>query len=77
VHPAARGHVHLDLRYLLSASDEDPAPAPGESQEVAWFSWEEAARRADAALAGALVAARSLIRSSAGSRPDRAREEWG
>ena len=41
---AAEDHVHLDLRYLLWAPDDDPAPAPGESQEVAWFSWEDAVR---------------------------------
>ena len=60
VHEAARGHVHLDLRYLVLAPDEDPSPGPGESQVVAWFSWEEAAELADASLAGALVAARRL-----------------
>lgn len=76
VHRAARGHIHLDLRYLLSAPDEDPVPAPGESQEVAWFSWEEAAQRADPALAGGLVAARSLIRGSAGPRACQTGEEW-
>jgi 8-oxo-dGTP pyrophosphatase MutT (NUDIX family) len=66
VHPAARDHVHLDVRFLLRASDEEPAPAPGESQEVAWFSWEDAAGMADAALAGALVAARRLVVPSPG-----------
>ena len=45
VHDAPRGHVHLDLRYLLLAPDDDPAPEPGESQEVRWFSWEEADSR--------------------------------
>ena len=37
-----------------------PAPPPGESQEVAWFSWEDAAALADDALAGALRTARRL-----------------
>jgi 8-oxo-dGTP pyrophosphatase MutT (NUDIX family) len=41
VHPGPHGHTHLDLRYLLS-SDDDPAPPPHESQEVAWFQWPEA-----------------------------------
>jgi 8-oxo-dGTP pyrophosphatase MutT (NUDIX family) len=59
VHPAAQGHVHLDLRYLLVAPDADPAPAPGESPDVRWFGWAEAAAIADEALAGALRAARS------------------
>ena len=35
VHPAADDHVHLDVRYLLIGTDADPAPPPGESQEVA------------------------------------------
>jgi 8-oxo-dGTP pyrophosphatase MutT (NUDIX family) len=41
VHPAG-GHVHLDLRYLITAPADDPAPAPDESQEVRWFPWAEA-----------------------------------
>jgi 8-oxo-dGTP pyrophosphatase MutT (NUDIX family) len=61
VHDAADGHIHLDLRYLLLGPDLEPAPPPGESQEVAWFPWEEAAALADEALAGALRSARRLI----------------
>ena len=64
VHQAADQHVHLDLRYLVSAPDADPAPAPGESQDVAWFTWEDAADLADEALVGALAATRSLIEAS-------------
>ncbi len=60
VHTAARGHVHLDLRYLLWAPDLPPAPGPDESQEVAWFSWEAALAIADEALAGGLESARRL-----------------
>lgn len=59
VHPAG-AHVHLDLRYWLFASGT-PAPPPGESQEVRWFSWDEAMAIADAGLIGALRAARSRI----------------
>jgi 8-oxo-dGTP pyrophosphatase MutT (NUDIX family) len=55
VHPAAGDHVHLDLRYLLEAPDEYPVPGPGESQEVRWFSWDEAIAAADEALVDALV----------------------
>jgi 8-oxo-dGTP pyrophosphatase MutT (NUDIX family) len=58
VHPAARGHTHLDLRYLLLGGDGDPHPAPGESQEVRWFSWSAATAIADEALIGALRALR-------------------
>ena len=54
VHPAAKGHTHLDLRYLLHAPDVDPAPPPGESQDVRWFSWDEAIAAADDALVDAL-----------------------
>lgn len=60
VHPSASGHVHLDLRYLVEGPDEDPSPASGESQEVAWFTWEAAGAIADEALAGAIVSARRL-----------------
>ncbi len=71
VHPAARGHVHLDLRFLLTAPDVDPSPGPGESQEVAWFTWDEASAVADDALEGALVSARRLIGTPGNSRADR------
>ncbi len=52
VHPAGT-HLHLDLRYLLTASGA-PAPPPGESQLVRWFSWGEALAIADPGLSGAL-----------------------
>jgi hypothetical protein len=48
----------------MSAPDEDPAPPPDESQEVAWFSWENAAEVADDALLGALRSARRVIDTS-------------
>ncbi len=66
VHTAARNHVHLDLRYLVLAPDVPPAPGPGESQDVAWFSWEAAFEIADVALAGGLRSARRLVRAGAG-----------
>jgi len=48
VHPASDDHVHLDLRYLLLCdSGADPAPPAGESQEVRWFSLDEALEVAD------------------------------
>jgi 8-oxo-dGTP pyrophosphatase MutT (NUDIX family) len=56
VHPGGRGHTHLDLRYLFEAADADPDPPDGESQEVAWFGWEEAADRAETGMAGILAA---------------------
>jgi len=49
VHPAGP-HIHLDLRYLVNAADDDPAPPPGESQQVRWFTLAEAIHVADDAL---------------------------
>lgn len=58
VHEGPRGHVHLDLRYLLHARTDDPfAPAVGESQALAWFTPEEAAQVGDRSLAEAVAAA--------------------
>lgn len=71
VHPAAAGHVHLDLRYLLGAPDADPRPPGSESQEVHWFSWPDAIALADEGLAGALrlLASHFPSTSRAISRP--------
>ena len=60
VHDGARGHVHLDVRYVLLAPNQDPAPGPGESPEVRWFDWDEAVAVADVALVGALRVAAAL-----------------
>jgi 8-oxo-dGTP pyrophosphatase MutT (NUDIX family) len=56
VHPGPRGHTHLDLRYLVDADDADPAPPPEESQDVAWFDWDEALAVAEPGMAGLLRA---------------------
>lgn len=57
VHEGGRGHLHLDLRYLLRAdADATFAPAAGESPAVAWFDLAAATRLADGALVGALGA---------------------
>lgn len=61
VHPAALGHRHLDLRYLLVASDGEFDPAPGESRDVRWFGWDAACEVADPALLGALRRTRAAI----------------
>ena len=58
VHPGPHEHTHLDLRYLLEAGDNDPAPPESESQDVRWFGWDEAIAIADEGLAGALRALR-------------------
>jgi len=60
VHDGGRGHTHLDLRWLLLA-DGPPRPPDGESQDVAWFGWDDAIARADAGLAGALRALRLIF----------------
>ena len=62
VHLGGRGHTHLDLRYHVvvdaEGGDADPAPPPGESQEIGWFDWDAAIAMADDGLRGALVALR-------------------
>jgi 8-oxo-dGTP pyrophosphatase MutT (NUDIX family) len=56
VHEGGRGHTHLDLRYLLEAADAEPDPPADESQEVGWFAWDEARRRAEPGMLGILDA---------------------
>jgi 8-oxo-dGTP pyrophosphatase MutT (NUDIX family) len=58
-HPAG-AHVHLDLRYLLLSEDADPSPPPGESQEVRWFTLDDAIAVADDALVDGLRRLRDL-----------------
>jgi 8-oxo-dGTP pyrophosphatase MutT (NUDIX family) len=53
VHPAGP-HVHLDVRYLLVGEDVEPAPPPGESQQVRWFTLAEAIALADPGLVDGL-----------------------
>jgi 8-oxo-dGTP pyrophosphatase MutT (NUDIX family) len=58
-HDGPKGHFHLDVRYLLTATtDADPTPPPEESQDCRWFAWDEAIDVADDGLAGALRALR-------------------
>jgi 8-oxo-dGTP pyrophosphatase MutT (NUDIX family) len=58
VHEGPRGHLHLDLRYLLAADGAAAlSPAAGESPDVAWFDPEEACRRGDASVTAAIRAA--------------------
>ena len=56
VHPGPRGHTHLDVRYVVLAPFVAPNPPAGESQEVRWFTLDDALTIADAGLRGALVA---------------------
>ncbi len=58
VHPGPRGHLHLDLRYLLLADGAAAfAPEAGESADVAWFTPEEACRIGDGSVAAAVAGA--------------------
>jgi 8-oxo-dGTP pyrophosphatase MutT (NUDIX family) len=65
VHAAAKGHTHLDLRYLLIGPDQDPAPPPGESPDVRWCGLDEARALADEALEGALVVVAGYVGTGA------------
>jgi len=55
--------------------DADPDPPPDESQDVAWFSWDDAGSLADEALVGALRSARRLIDAGAVQVPGATSEE--
>jgi 8-oxo-dGTP pyrophosphatase MutT (NUDIX family) len=54
VHPGPSGHTHFDLGFCFLALPETPAPPPGESQDVAWFSFDAAVERAEPALRASL-----------------------
>ena len=60
-HDTPRGHRHLDLRFLLDASGDDPVPGAGESQDVRWFSWDDALIDCDASLRDVLPRAKAWI----------------
>lgn len=61
VHEGPRGHVHLDLRYLLVADGAATfAPDAGESQDVAWFTADGARTVGDRSLAEAVAATGTL-----------------
>jgi 8-oxo-dGTP pyrophosphatase MutT (NUDIX family) len=63
---AAGPHFHLDLRYLLLSGDDDPAPPPGESQQVRWFPVPEAMDVADDALIDGLRRLQDYLDSTEG-----------
>jgi 8-oxo-dGTP pyrophosphatase MutT (NUDIX family)/GNAT superfamily N-acetyltransferase len=73
VHPAPKGHTHLDLRYLLRGPDADPSPPEGESPDVAWLSFEHASAMGDAGLSGLL----HLLPGPVTLRPARASDTPG
>ncbi len=61
VHPGPRGHTHLDVRFLLIADNETFAPAEGESQQVKWFSFDEALQASEDGARGAIRVARQIV----------------
>jgi 8-oxo-dGTP pyrophosphatase MutT (NUDIX family) len=62
VHEGPRGHVHLDVRYLLLADGSAALrPAAGESPDVAWFTRAEVDEVGDASLRSAADAAADAI----------------
>jgi 8-oxo-dGTP pyrophosphatase MutT (NUDIX family) len=67
VHAGGRGHIHLDLRWLLVGSG-DPNPPADESQDVGWFDLATATSMTDPGLAG-------LLRSMGGTRPPARRKD--
>jgi 8-oxo-dGTP pyrophosphatase MutT (NUDIX family) len=61
--PGRLAHVHFDIRYLLTTTEESFALQEDEVSGVAWFSLQEAlAAGADASLARALQKARAALR---------------
>jgi ADP-ribose pyrophosphatase YjhB (NUDIX family) len=64
VHEGPRGHVHLDVRYLLFADGGAPlSPATAESPHVAWFDRDAAIAAGDRSLAAAIRAALPTART--------------
>ncbi|MEX0705000.1 MAG: NUDIX domain-containing protein [Nitriliruptoraceae bacterium] len=57
-HPGPRGHRHLDLRFMLTASASARfAPAPGESRDLRWALPDDPAITGDPGLSAAVAAA--------------------
>jgi len=63
VHKAGE-HWHYDLRYVLLASADEPAPPPGESQQVEWVPVLEAMERTDESFREAILAAQRSLSSA-------------
>lgn len=62
VHEGGRGHLHLDLRYLLHAPDDAALrPGAGESTELGWFDPAPARDVTDASVGDALRAALTRV----------------
>jgi 8-oxo-dGTP pyrophosphatase MutT (NUDIX family)/L-amino acid N-acyltransferase YncA len=59
-HDGPRGHYHLDLRFLLSAPDDDPNPPEGESPDARWWSMDELRTHQEPGISGIIDALRSF-----------------
>lgn len=58
VHEGGRGHLHLDLRYVLEADGDAPfAPAAGESRDLRWVEVTEIGAWGDTSVSEAVRAA--------------------
>lgn len=74
VHNGGRGHVHLDIRYLLfAAGDATIAPSPGESPAVMWMEHRDAVSRADLSAGQAIEVASGAVSRGRLTSPARAR----
>lgn len=62
VHDGPRGHLHLDVRWLVRVpAGSVPAPGPGESPDVRFLAPDEAIALTDVAAANAIRAALPLV----------------
>lgn len=62
VHEGPRGHVHLDVRYLLALPEGTGfRPASDESQVVVWMTYDDASAHGDLSVTEAVAAARRLL----------------
>lgn len=62
VHEGGRGHLHLDLRWLLHGDGDAPfAPAAGESPDLRWVPVDEVDAWGDASVVDAVRAARGRL----------------
>lgn len=68
VHEGGRGHLHLDLRYVLEADGDAPfAPAAGESRDIRWIDVADIESWGDRSVSEAVRAA-ALTTSPSGPR---------
>lgn len=59
-HDGPRGHYHLDLRFLLSAPDDDPNPQVGESPDARWWSFDQLGTHQEPGISGIIDSLRNF-----------------